>query len=247
MSARNSSAPQERRVKVLMFSVTEALAVSLFNWSNVLVAAGAFLGLLGVIGIFAMGGAKEQFANERISANERETALAKELTAKAELRTEALRWAMMPKMFPTTGGGDPELEAKYNALKAFSGTKVLMLMTEQSATLASQISSALTAAGWSVTPQYMPDVVTREGVHVYSGPWQPDVPEKKDRAWEAAEALNQLINLVRRKLWHQPIQSIHMSQKLLPQIGPFKRPESEIVVTVGRPDTYFELMLMGDK
>jgi hypothetical protein len=201
----NNSTDQERTIKVLMFTVTEALAESLFNWSNVLVAFGALLGLVGVIGIFAMGAAKERFVNERISINERETARANERTAKAALKTEALRWAMMPKMFPTTGGGDPELEAKYNALKAFSGTKVLILMTEQSATLASEISSALTTAGWSVTQQYMPDLVTREGVHVYSGPWQRDLPEKRDRAWEAAEALNQLFNLVRLKLWHQPI------------------------------------------
>jgi Tfp pilus assembly protein PilX len=64
-------------VKVLMFTVTEPLAVSLFNWSNVLLALGTVLVLIGIIGIFAMGAAKERFSSERISSNEAETDRAK--------------------------------------------------------------------------------------------------------------------------------------------------------------------------
>ena len=60
-----------------MFNVTEPLANTLFAWSNVVLIAGAAAVLIGTIGAIAMGSAKEQFASERISANEAETSRAK--------------------------------------------------------------------------------------------------------------------------------------------------------------------------
>lgn len=56
-----------------MLTVTESLANTLFAWSNVMLIAGAAAVLIGTIGAIAMGTAREQFANERISANERAT------------------------------------------------------------------------------------------------------------------------------------------------------------------------------
>ena len=77
MTESQQTKTKPRTVKVLMFTVTESLANTLFLLANIVLIAGAAAVLIGTIGAIAMGSAKEQFANERISANETETARAK--------------------------------------------------------------------------------------------------------------------------------------------------------------------------
>jgi hypothetical protein len=94
MMESKQTATKPRTVKVLMLTVTESLASSLFNWSQVILAVGAAAVLLGTIGAFAMGFAKEQFANERIAVNEAETASAVEGASKANARALEAKLAL---------------------------------------------------------------------------------------------------------------------------------------------------------
>ena len=64
-----------------MFNITSQAADTFYTWSNVLLVFGATLALIGTAGVFWSGGVREKFADERISANEAETAKAKAETA----------------------------------------------------------------------------------------------------------------------------------------------------------------------
>lgn len=77
-----------------MFSITAQVADAIYSWSNVLLVFGATLALIGTAGVFWSGGVREKFADERISANEAETAKAKAETAKALLEQERLKSLM---------------------------------------------------------------------------------------------------------------------------------------------------------
>ncbi|MDE2311167.1 MAG: hypothetical protein KGL01_10140 [Betaproteobacteria bacterium] len=74
-----------------MFSITSQVADAIYSWSNVLLVLGATLALVGTAGVFWSGGVREKFADERISANEAETAKAKAETARAMLEQERLK------------------------------------------------------------------------------------------------------------------------------------------------------------
>lgn len=77
-----------------MFSITSQLADLIFTWSNILLVIGATLAMIGTAGVFWSGGVREKFADERIAANEAETAKAKAETAKALLEQERLKIMM---------------------------------------------------------------------------------------------------------------------------------------------------------
>src|SRR5574340_318342 len=77
-----------------MFSITAQLADTIYTWSNVLLVLVAILAFIGTAGVFWSGGVREKFADERISANEAETAKAKAETAKALLEQERLKSLM---------------------------------------------------------------------------------------------------------------------------------------------------------
>lgn len=74
-----------------MFSITSQTADTIYSWSNVLLVFGATLALIGTAGVFWSGGVREKFTDERISANEAETAKAKAETAQALLEQERLK------------------------------------------------------------------------------------------------------------------------------------------------------------
>jgi hypothetical protein len=74
-----------------MFPITSEVADAIYAWSNVLLVLGATLALVGIAGVFWSGGVREKFADERISANEAETAKAKAETAQAMLEQERLK------------------------------------------------------------------------------------------------------------------------------------------------------------
>ena len=80
-----------RTVRVLMWNVTSPMADFLFNLSNVVLVIGALAVLLGTIGSVKMGAVREQFSNERISANEAETERAKAEAYKAQLALEQFK------------------------------------------------------------------------------------------------------------------------------------------------------------
>ena len=77
-----------------MFSISAQVADAIYTWSNMLLVLGATLALVGTAGVFWSGGVREKFADERISANEAETAKAKAETAKALLEQERLKSLM---------------------------------------------------------------------------------------------------------------------------------------------------------
>lgn len=74
-----------------MFNITSQAADTIYTWSNVLLVFGATLALIGTAGVFWSGGVREKFADERISANEAETAKAKAETAQAMLEQARLK------------------------------------------------------------------------------------------------------------------------------------------------------------
>ncbi|NTY40046.1 hypothetical protein [Burkholderia diffusa] len=74
-----------------MFNITQPVADALFSWANVLLVVGAVSALVGTIGVFWSGGIREKFADERIAANEAETAKANAEVAQARLEQERLK------------------------------------------------------------------------------------------------------------------------------------------------------------
>jgi hypothetical protein len=77
-----------------MFLITSQVVDAIYTWSNVVLVLGATLAQIGTAGVFWSGGVREKFADERISANEAETAKAKAETAQAKLEQERLKALM---------------------------------------------------------------------------------------------------------------------------------------------------------
>lgn len=150
-------------MRVLMLTVSEPLANLLFNWSNVFVAVGAAFGLIGVIGIFAMGAAKEQFSNERISANEAaaerakaDAEIAKEGAASANARAAeanekakqaelALEQFKAPRLLTEQQMSD--IAARMASFKGFRAVLGAVPASEKNTSFLNQILSALRNAG----------------------------------------------------------------------------------------------------
>ena len=82
--------PQRKMARVLMSVVSSSLADFLFALSNVVLIAGAAAVLVGTIGSIKMGAVREQFANERISANEAATSAANARAAEANAHAAEL-------------------------------------------------------------------------------------------------------------------------------------------------------------
>jgi hypothetical protein len=145
------TAAKQRTVKVLMFTVTESLAASLFNWSQIVLAVGAAAVLIGTIGAFAMGFAKEQFVNERIVLNEAETARAKADAAQATARAEEARLET-EKLKAPRGLSSEQRRLLVEALKSAPKGRVVVkpnFQDMEATQFAKQISSAFNEAGFS--------------------------------------------------------------------------------------------------
>ena len=71
-----------------MFNVSLPVADAVFTWANVVLVVGAVLALVGTAAVFWSTGIRERYADERIAANEAETAKAKAETARALLEQE---------------------------------------------------------------------------------------------------------------------------------------------------------------
>jgi hypothetical protein len=122
-------------------------------WANWMLIASLVVGVIATFGVVLSSSVKEQFAAARISANEVETARAKESAARsneraaeAELKLEQLRNQIAPRHLDRTKFID--------ALKGQPSAPVeVMYITEDAEAFefAQQIRQALEAAGWQVT------------------------------------------------------------------------------------------------
>ena len=133
-----------------MFTVSEPLAGFLFNWANVFVAVGAALGLIGVLGIFAMGAAKEQFSNERVASNEASTALANADAEKAKAEAAAARLALEQYKAPRTLSA-VQMETLATELKTFAGQRFILVSykdVKEAIEFEGSLRTALSRAGW---------------------------------------------------------------------------------------------------
>ena len=81
----------KNRLMLSMFDISLPLANAIYTWANVLLVLGAISAFVGTAGVFWSGGVRERFSDERIAANEAETARAKAEAAKAQLETERLK------------------------------------------------------------------------------------------------------------------------------------------------------------
>jgi len=77
-----------------MLNVSLPVADAIFTWANVLLVFGAVLAFVGTAAVFWSTGIRERYADERIAANEAETAKAKAETARALLEQERLKAQM---------------------------------------------------------------------------------------------------------------------------------------------------------
>jgi len=133
-----------------MFSVTESLANTLFSVSNIVLIAGAAAVLIGTIGAIAMGSAKEQFSNERISTNEVETARAREAAASANARAEEARLELAKFRAPRLLS-EGQIEAIAERVRRFKNVRFDMSVITgdpEAMTLLRLIAASLQRAGW---------------------------------------------------------------------------------------------------
>jgi hypothetical protein len=77
-----------------MLNVPLPVADAIFTWANIILVVGAVLAFVGTAAVFWSTGVRERYADERIAANEAETAKAKAETAQARLEQERLKSQM---------------------------------------------------------------------------------------------------------------------------------------------------------
>jgi hypothetical protein len=126
-----------------MWEITSPLADRLFAISNLVLIVGAAAVLVGTIGSIVMSGVREQFSNERISANESATAEANARAAEAQLALERLR---APRGFIGNQGA-----RLIDHLKQFKGQKFSALLPTAGLDTESFwiiLNNALSDAGW---------------------------------------------------------------------------------------------------
>jgi hypothetical protein len=171
-----------RTVKVLIFTVTESWANTLFVWSNVLLVFGAAAVLFGTIGAFSMGAAKEQFSNERIKANEAATARANAdaenaKQGAAEANARALESQLALEKYKAPRSLSSEQQARITAkMKGFAGVPFDFVIQADSEPigLMEQIGTALKAAGlvwepWHNGVVFRPPGLPQTGITAASG------------------------------------------------------------------------------
>jgi hypothetical protein len=147
-----------------MFNINSQAADVIYSWSNVLLVFGATLALIGTAGVFWSGGVREKFADERISANEAETAKAKAETAQAMLEQERLKSQMSWRRVTP-------IQAQQLAI-ALSGTSIEPWLAwvgndPEATVFRGDLEAALTAAG--VNTKYFSGYTMAVGLSVKGG------------------------------------------------------------------------------
>jgi hypothetical protein len=147
-----------------MFNISLPIAEAIFTWANVILVVGAVLALMGTAGVFWSGGVRERYADERIAANEAETARAKAEAAQARLEQERLKAQMAWRR--VTQQQASRLAA------ALNGKGVQLWLTyvgddPESALFREDLNQALTAAG--VTTKYFSGYARAVGLILKGG------------------------------------------------------------------------------
>lgn len=166
--------PLPRTVRVLMWDITSAWADFLFNLSNIILLIGALAVLLGTFGSIKMGAVREQFANERISANEAETARSIAESDKAKVAALTAQLELEKFKAPRSLTND-QLTRLRERLRPFAGQQFGMITywnVKEPTDFTKQLGEdALIAAGWkfikSETFEALVGVVT--GIEVELG------------------------------------------------------------------------------
>jgi hypothetical protein len=143
---------------VLMFDVTLPVAEFWFSLSNLTLVVGVILVAVGPYGVVVKGSAKEHFADERISANEKETARAKESAAQADARAaEANQKAQeasleLARLKAPRGLTLEQRDRIVDKLKQFSGTEYDITVSDTDPEILNfvfTIEVVLSTAGWT--------------------------------------------------------------------------------------------------
>ncbi|MDD5006705.1 MAG: hypothetical protein PHS93_09795 [Candidatus Omnitrophica bacterium] len=177
----NSNPKKEKRFKA-MFDISLSSANRIYAVASAFAIIGAVFTLGGVIGAIWSGSIRERFANERISNNEKETATAKAVAAKAnertaELENEAAKTALQlekEKMqrLELEQAVAPRIMEQYqssNALKKFSNVTAIIssIPDIEARRTAAQINATLNMAGWKTKLiPFDPQQIFQDGVIV---------------------------------------------------------------------------------
>lgn len=145
-----------------MLDLSLPTANALFGLSNIALIIGGVLVLIGTVGVFWTTGIRDRYADERISSNETQTAMANEGAAKASERASALakeaeherleRLKLEAEIAPRRLTRE-QREAIATALTRFTGRSVMVTsysLDAESAILTKQIIEAMQAAGLKV-------------------------------------------------------------------------------------------------
>jgi hypothetical protein len=187
-------------VRLLMWDISSSLADRVFALSNLILVVGAALVLIGTIGAVVLSGVREQFSNERISANEKstveaiaETEIAKKGAAEANARAaEAnLELARMKAPRILTAEQQQRLITKINSWAGQSAS--FNVVGEQEAvTLMQLIRGNLASAGWTLAPSQMGDIEIDGAGVAYGTGVEIQVAPSVARGTKAAGAANAL-------------------------------------------------------
>lgn len=143
-----------------MLNISQGTADALFGFANVFAIVGGVLVVIGTAGIFWIGSIREDYANQRLQANELATANANKEAAISQERNTALkielekersdRLRLEERLAPRRlQNGDRE---KFKAaIKPFANTKVKLGVPQNNAegdALLNQIGEAMLEAGW---------------------------------------------------------------------------------------------------
>jgi hypothetical protein len=151
-------------IRLFMCDISSSLADRLFALSNVVLITGASAVLIGTIGAIVMSGVREQFANERMSANEtataqaiaesdvakRDAAAATERAALAEQRAAEANLELARLKTPRSLSPDQQRRVA-SKLRPFAPTRFdvsVIVGDPEAIALLVQIAATLETAGW---------------------------------------------------------------------------------------------------
>ncbi len=161
-----------------MFNVSLPVADAVFTWANVVLVLGAVLAFVGTAGVFWSTGIRERYADERIAANEAETAKAKAETARALLEQERLKAQMAWRRIAPSQAQRIAEELRGEPLEVW----VTFVGNDPEATVFREdINSALVAAG--IKTKFFSGYERAVGLSVKGGP-----PEQRARLVNAFNA-----------------------------------------------------------
>jgi hypothetical protein len=135
-----------------MWDISSSLADFLFDLSNVVLVLGAAAVLIGTIGSIKMAGIKERFSNERIAANEAETAkaVAESDSAKAEVAKAQLALEKYKGPRNITAEDLRKMEGGLSRYRATPYDLSIPLRLEPGSFLINQLIATLRKSGWEI-------------------------------------------------------------------------------------------------